>query len=895
MRIEDLAAYEIISRQKIHDLRSEGYLLRHKKSGARIALLSNEDENKVFYIGFKTPPADSTGVAHILEHSVLEGSKEFPVKDPFIELVKGSMNTFLNAMTYPDKTMYPVASCNDKDFANLMHVYMDAVFYPNIYQNDKTFRQEGWSYKLDNPDGELTISGVVYNEMKGAFSSADDVLERETFNTLFPDTPYGVESGGDPSCIPNLTHENFLNFHQTYYHPSNSYIYLYGNMDMVERLNWMDEHYLSHFEKIDVEANISLQEPFAAPREAVKPYSITESEPLEHNTYLTCSMTAGDVLNREEYIAFQILDYALCSSQGAPLKQALLDAGIGEDIYSDYDNGTRQPYFSIVAKNADASRKEEFLRIIDETLEKLVAEGVTDTTATVNPIMFVASTAFILGLGLFLIRIYPYIIRLLARIGRRVWSPAQYVSLTNIGRSSTGRERFLMLFLVLTVSLGVFFANTARALNRNAEESVAYGVGCDAVLTEQWYSSKIESAQQTTPQSASQAAQSGTKQTSEESDEEDTETTIQYVEPVFERFEKLAGVENVTKVFRKDDVTISSNKMNVPRQQTKSDDEEKTRDDFLDQSVDTSSGKSSTSNVQLMTIVPSDFSKVCKFEDRLLPVQLNNYLNALAEYTPGVILSSSFKSYGLELGDTVECKWGGNEPFEVTVLAFVDYWPGLSPYKEAKNGGYMDFAVMNYDYVNVQTSMEPYEVWFKLKDGASVQEFYDSIDKAGIKPLTLESASQQTIEKKNDPMLQGMNGALTLGFIIIMVMCIIGFLIYWILSIKSRTLQFGILRAMGMKFREIIMMIVYEQLLVSGVAIFAAIFIGGVTSDLFVPLFQSIFDASQSVPPFAVIPERSDYLKLYAVIGVMLLTAFVVLGRLIKKIKISQALKLGED
>lgn len=533
-----------------------------------------------------------------------------------------------------------------------------------------------------------------------------------------------------------------------------------------------------------------------------------------------------------------------------------------------------------------------WLYYYNKTQEKLVAEGVTDTTATVNPIMFVASTAFILGLGLFLIRIYPYIIRLLARIGRRVWSPAQYVSLTNIGRSSTGRERFLMLFLVLTVSLGVFFANTARALNRNAEESVAYEVGCDAVLTEQWYSSKIESAQQTTPQSASQA---GSQQTADESDEEDTETTIQYVEPVFERFEKLAGVEDVTKVFRKDGVTISSNKMNVPRQQTKSDDEEKTRDDFLDQSVDTSSGKSSTSNVQLMTIVPSDFSKVCKFEDRLLPVQLNNYLNALAEYTPGVILSSSFKSYGLELGDTVECKWGGNESFEVTILAFVDYWPGLSPYKEAKNGGYMDFAVMNYDYVNVQTSMEPYEVWFKLKDGASVQEFYDSIDEAGIKPLTLESASQQTIEKKNDPMLQGMNGALTLGFIIIMVMCIIGFLIYWILSIKSRTLQFGILRAMGMKFREIIMMIVYEQLLVSGVAIFAAIFIGGITSDLFVPLFQSIFDASQSVPPFAVIPERSDYLKLYAVIGVMLLTAFVVLGRLIKKIKISQALKLGED
>ena len=179
MRIEDLAAYEIISRQKIHDLRSEGYLLRHKKSGARIALLSNEDENKVFYIGFKTPPADSTGVAHILEHSVLEGSKEFPVKDPFIELVKGSMNTFLNAMTYPDKTMYPVASCNDKDFANLMHVYMDAVFYPDIYKQPNIFYQEGWHYEMENASDELKLNGVVYNEMKGAFSSPDDVLDRE--------------------------------------------------------------------------------------------------------------------------------------------------------------------------------------------------------------------------------------------------------------------------------------------------------------------------------------------------------------------------------------------------------------------------------------------------------------------------------------------------------------------------------------------------------------------------------------------------------------------------------------------------------------------------------------------------------------------------------------------
>lgn len=375
MRIEDLSAYEVIKKDSIKDLGSEGWILRHKKSGARIALLSNDDENKVFTIGFKTPPADSTGVAHILEHSVLEGSKEFPVKDPFIELVKGSMNTFLNAMTYPDKTLYPVASCNDKDFANLMHVYLDAVFYPAIYKEPRIFYQEGWHYEMEDVRDELKLNGVVYNEMKGAFSSSDDVLDREIVRGLFPDTVYANESGGDPDAIPDLTYEQFLAFHSRYYHPANSYIYLYGNMDMAERLIWMDEHYLSHFDKIDVDAQIGLQEPFAEPRETRKTYSITESEPMEHSTYLTCSIAAGDVLDREEYIAFQILDYALCSSQGTPLKQALLDAGIGEDVYSDYDSGTRQPYFSIVAKGAEESQKEEFLRVIEETLEKLSKGG----------------------------------------------------------------------------------------------------------------------------------------------------------------------------------------------------------------------------------------------------------------------------------------------------------------------------------------------------------------------------------------------------------------------------------------------------------------------------------------------------------------------------------------
>lgn len=376
MKIEEMTSYRLVEKKKIEDLNSMSYLLEHKKSGARIALLSNDDENKVFYIGFRTPPEDSTGVAHILEHSVLEGSRDFPVKDPFIELAKGSLNTFLNAMTYPDKTVYPVASCNDKDFQNLMHVYLDAVFYPNIYKEPKIFEQEGWHYEMESPEDELSINGVVYNEMKGAFSSPDDVLEREITNILFPDTSYSNESGGDPEAIPDLTYEQFLDFHRKYYHPSNSYIYLYGNMDMAEKLEYLDEAYLSHFDRITVDSEIGVQAPFEACAEAGKFYPITESEPEEDNTYLTYNIVVGDSLERERYIAFQILDYALCSAPGAPLKQALLDKGIGKDIYSYYESGIRQSYFTIVAKNANLDRKAEFVECIEENLRRLSQKGI---------------------------------------------------------------------------------------------------------------------------------------------------------------------------------------------------------------------------------------------------------------------------------------------------------------------------------------------------------------------------------------------------------------------------------------------------------------------------------------------------------------------------------------
>lgn len=378
MTVEELQAYELIDKHAIADLNSVGYYLRHKKTGARVCLLSNDDNNKVFYIGFRTPAADDTGVPHILEHSVLCGSREFPVKDPFIELAKGSLNTFLNAMTYPDKTVYPVASCNDRDFQNLIHVYMDAVFYPNIYQREEIFRQEGWHYELESPEGELTLNGVVYNEMKGAYSSPEGVLERMIMNSLYPDTTYAQESGGDPESIPNLTYEQFLDFHRRYYHPSNSYIYIYGDCDMAEKLTWLDEHYLSSFDEQTIDSEVRTQKPFARMAEVEKDYPISAEESEEDNTYLSWNKSVGDTLDARLYLAMQVLEYVLLTASGAPLKQALLDAEIGQDIMSTYDNGIKQPTFSIIAKNANAEQKDAFVQVIETTLDRLAREGLDE-------------------------------------------------------------------------------------------------------------------------------------------------------------------------------------------------------------------------------------------------------------------------------------------------------------------------------------------------------------------------------------------------------------------------------------------------------------------------------------------------------------------------------------
>lgn len=375
MQLEELKAYSIKEHRFLNDINTDAYVLTHNKTGARVVVMPNDEENKVFYIGFRTPPKDSTGVAHIVEHTVLCGSDKYPIKDPFVELCKGSLNTFLNAMTYPDKTVYPVASCNDFDFKNLMDVYLDAVFHPNIYKEEKIFRQEGWHYELENEEDDLKINGVVYSEMKGAFSDPDDIVERQIMNSVFPDSPYGVESGGDPDVIPELTYEGFLDFHSKYYHPSNSYIFLYGNCDMAERLDYIDKEYLSAFEKIEVTSDIPTQAPFDERKECIIEYPLTENEDDSDKTYLNLTYCFSDYKDKELPIVLRAFEYAFSGNPAAPLRKALLDAGIGDEIFASSDCSIKQNLFGFYAKGANPEDKEEFLRIVREEIERTVKDG----------------------------------------------------------------------------------------------------------------------------------------------------------------------------------------------------------------------------------------------------------------------------------------------------------------------------------------------------------------------------------------------------------------------------------------------------------------------------------------------------------------------------------------
>ena len=385
-----IGGFKIKQNQFIQEVNSDVYLMVNEKSGAKLLYLDTTDDNKVFSIGFRTPPDNSKGTPHILEHSTLCGSRKFPLKEPFVELVKGSLNTFLNAMTWPDKTMYPVASRNAVDFHNLMDVYLDAVFYPNCIDDPQILMQEGWHYELEDKDSELTYNGVVYNEMKGALSSGDAIMENFAMEKLFPDTTYGVESGGDPEVIPALSYKEFVEFYKKFYHPSNSYIFLYGDMDIEKTLNFIDSEYLSNFNEKKIDSQIKTQVPFKKREVINRKYGISESESTDKKAIHALYTAFNDHMSTLDSLAFEVLNYVLIEIEGAPLKKAVLDAELGSELSGSYTDGYKQPVWTIQLSGTDVNNQKKFEETIDETLRALALNGIDKSMlkAAINRIEF---------------------------------------------------------------------------------------------------------------------------------------------------------------------------------------------------------------------------------------------------------------------------------------------------------------------------------------------------------------------------------------------------------------------------------------------------------------------------------------------------------------------------
>jgi len=383
-----LEPFELIQKRELGELKTEARLYRHRKTGAEILSMIADDENKVFGITFRTPPFDSTGVAHILEHSVLCGSKKYPVKEPFVELLKGSLQTFLNAFTYPDKTCYPVASQNLQDFYNLMDVYLDAVFYPRI--TPAIFEQEGWHFELEKNEAEMVFKGVVYNEMKGAYSSPDNVLSEYSLQSLFPDNAYGLDSGGDPKKIPDLTYEQFHAFHERYYHPSNARIFFYGDDDPEERLIRLDA-VLRDFEPLSVDSNVALQRPFDEPKKRVRPYMAGEGDETAAKGMIAVNWMLGETKDVDTNYALRILEYILLGMPASPLRKALIDSGLGEDLTGGgLETELRQMCFSTGLKGIKPGDAQKVEDLILQTLGTLSRSGIDPHTveAALNTIEF---------------------------------------------------------------------------------------------------------------------------------------------------------------------------------------------------------------------------------------------------------------------------------------------------------------------------------------------------------------------------------------------------------------------------------------------------------------------------------------------------------------------------
>ena len=383
--------FKVKKMEYIHEVVSDAYELEHIQSGAKLLYLNNSDDNKVFYICFRTTPDNSKGTPHIMEHSTLCGSRKFPLKEPFVELIKGSLNTFLNAMTWPDKTMYPVASRNNQDFHNLMDVYLDAVFYPNCIKDPQILMQEGWHYEMENKEGPLTYNGVVYNEMKGALSSPEALLQNVAMEALFPDVTYAVESGGDPEVIPSLSFKEFTEFHRKFYHPSNSYLYLYGDMDIESTLQFIDEEYLSSFKKQVVDTEVKTQSTFSVRKECVGKFGITDEENETNKSIHALFTACDDHMSTANLLALKILNYTLIDMEGAPLKKALIDVGICNDVSGALETSLKQPVWTIEITGSNPDDKEKFANIVDTTIRKLTLGGIDKEmlTAALNRAEFI--------------------------------------------------------------------------------------------------------------------------------------------------------------------------------------------------------------------------------------------------------------------------------------------------------------------------------------------------------------------------------------------------------------------------------------------------------------------------------------------------------------------------
>lgn len=478
----------------------------------------------------------------------------------------------------------------------------------------------------------------------------------------------------------------------------------------------------------------------------------------------------------------------------------------------------------------------------------LIKNGFSTADVPVEPLLFVISTMFILGCGLLFIRLYPYVVKLLFFIGRRRWPPVMYASLINVARSSGG-DRILMLFLVLTVAMGIFSATSARTINRNNEDRLRYSVGADMALKSVWETKNSSAG--TSPQEAAQQI---------------LPTVDEYIEPPFLPFSQLQGVDQVTKVLMEDNATAMS-------------------------------GGVTQRSVQLMAITPDEFGRVVWSRASLLPHQINEYLNLMSQDKFACYISASLmEKLGARPGDALFIQYGGsNKTIQLTVYGAVDYWVRFNPVKQSARDDDPYLVVANYAYVTSSMRLRPYEVWIKKSEGTSSQDVYDQLNRAGARLIVARDADMDVVRMKNDPLVQGTNGSLTVSFMFTLAISLMGFLIYWILSIKSRTLQFGILRSMGLSKNKLLGMIVWEQILVSAASVFVGVFVGAVASRLFVPLLELAMDASEQVPPYLVVAQMSDLNKIYIFMGIMLVVGLSVLWGIIRSININQALKLGED